>query len=142
MTGSASSTRAVSLASARPSSARPVRRGAPRAVALHLRRIYVPQDPERFLERITDAFIDRLVADVTAGFKGNVGVVPRQFLREFVTQMDLVDENPEYDPARDYAFKLPELSDLTAHEQHVITGQPLLIAEDATGEPVLKEDVW
>lgn len=113
-----------------------------RAVALHLRRIYVPQDPERFLERITDAFIDRLVADVTAGFKGNVGVVPRQFLREFVTQMDLVDENPEYDPARDYAFKLPELSDLTAHEQHVITGQPLLIAEDATGEPVLKEDVW
>ena len=35
---------------------------------------------------------------MTAGFKGDVGVVPRQFLREFVTQMDLVDEHADYDP--------------------------------------------
>jgi hypothetical protein len=35
--------------------------------------------------------IDRLVAEVTAGFKGDVGVVPR-FLREFASQMDLVEE--------------------------------------------------
>ena len=33
------------------------------------------------------------MAQVTAGFKGDVGVVPRQFLRDFVTQMDLVEEH-------------------------------------------------
>jgi hypothetical protein len=29
--------------------------------------------------RLSDEFIERLVAEVTAGFKGDVGVVPRQF---------------------------------------------------------------
>jgi len=46
-------------------------------------------------------------------------VVPRQFLREFVTQMDVVDENPEYEPLRDYEFSP---SGLNVEEQHVLEG--------------------
>ena len=56
------------------------------------------RDRARLDERVSLDFIDRLVAEVTKGFKGDVGVVPRQFLREFVTQMDLVEENDDYDP--------------------------------------------
>ena len=47
----------------------------------------------RLDSRVSTAFVERLVAEVTTGFKGDVGVVPRQFLREFVTQLDLVDEH-------------------------------------------------
>jgi hypothetical protein len=65
-----------------------------RAVAVRLRELYPSQRPGALLSRISDAFIERLVAEVTAGFKGDVGVVPRQFLRAFVTQIDLVDETP------------------------------------------------
>ena len=109
------------------------------AVATSLQARYPARDRERLQTKVSRAFIERLVADVTAGFKGDVGVVPRQFLREFVTQMDLIDEQPDYDPMREYSFKI---ADLTPQEQHKLTGKPLLIAEDATDEPVLKEDVW
>jgi hypothetical protein len=109
-------------------------------VATRLLDLYPAHDHDHLTARISRPFIERLVADVTAGFKGDVGVVPRQFLREFVTQMDLVDEQPDYDPLRDYAFKI---ADLTPQEQHALTGRPLLIADDATpGEQILKEDVW
>jgi hypothetical protein len=110
------------------------------AVATRLQELYPAHDRDALAAKISRPFIERLVADVTAGFKGDVGVVPRQFLREFVTQMDLVDEQPAYDPIHDYAFKI---ADLTPQEQHALTGQPLMIADDAApGEPVLKEDVW
>ncbi|MBL9099432.1 MAG: BREX system ATP-binding protein BrxD [Myxococcales bacterium] len=107
------------------------------ATCLHDR--YPARDRDRLTSRVSRPFIERLVADVTAGFKGDVGVVPRQFLREFVTQMDLVDEQPDYDPMQEYSFKI---ADLTPQEQHKLTGKPLLIADDAADEPVLKEDVW
>ena len=55
-----------------------------REVALRLRSLYPSQDPERLQERISPAFITRLVDEVTRGFRGDVGVVPRQFLRTFV----------------------------------------------------------
>ena len=59
-----------------------------KAVALRLRELSPAQDPERLETHICSAFVDRMVAQVTTGFKGDVGVVPRQFLRELVTQMD------------------------------------------------------
>src|SRR5690606_17770705 len=60
-----------------------------RAVALRLRELFPTRDRARLEERISDVFIERLVDEVTAGFKGDVGVVPRQFLRQFVDQLDL-----------------------------------------------------
>lgn len=81
-----------------------------RSVALRLRELYPTADRSRLEQKVSEAFIDRLVSEVTAGFKGDVGVVPRQFLREFVTQLDLVEEHREYDPMTQYGFQAGELS--------------------------------
>jgi hypothetical protein len=114
-----------------------------RAVALRLREIFPSQDRGRLERCISDRLIDRLVKDVTAGFKGDVGVVPRQFLRQFVTQMDLVEEHEDYDPARDYHFKAEQLS---PEEQHAITrtptGTPLGAPLEGADEMIPQEDVW
>jgi hypothetical protein len=109
-----------------------------RSVALRLRELYPTADRMRLDSEISQEFIERLVADVTAGFKGDVGVVPRQFLREFVTQMDLVDENDDYSPMRDYGFAP---SDLRPEEEHVLSGIPLVATDDQEG-PVPAEDIW
>lgn len=105
-----------------------------RSVALRLRELYPAADRARVERRVSGAFIERLVAEVTAGFKGDVGVVPRQFLRELVTQLDLVDEHEDYDPATEYGFTAAELTDA---EKHALHGGPpveddgLVPAEDA-----------
>jgi hypothetical protein len=109
-----------------------------RAVAVRLRDLYPSTDAHRLEAMISDAFIDRLVAEVTAGFKGDVGIVPRQFLREFVTQMDLVDEHADYDPAREYGFSAEPLGDEEAHALSGRTSGP----DDADDELVPAEDVW
>ena len=78
-----------------------------------------------------------LVDEVTAGFRGDVGVVPRQFLREFVNQLDLVDEHEGYDPLVEYGFK-PE--ELRPEEREVLYGRQG-VEDDETGL-VPQEDVW
>ena len=78
------------------------------------------------------------MAEVTKGFKGDVGVVPRQFLRELITQMDLVDENPDYDPSAQYGFSPSELSD---EERSRLSGMRPEIPE-ADDDLVPNEDTW
>lgn len=80
--------------------------------------------------RLSDAFIDRLVREVTAGFGGDVGIVPRQFLRAFVSVLDTLDQYAEYDPMRDYAFKI-EVDAETDEERAHRTGIKARIEEDA-----------
>lgn len=108
-----------------------------RSVAIRLRDLYSSADHQRIDDRVSVEFIDRLVADVTTGFKGDVGVVPRQFLRQFVTQLDLVDEHEDYDPMTEYGF---EPKDLTPEEQHAISGAGFVLDEDDA--PVASEDIW
>lgn len=110
-----------------------------RSVALRLRELYPTTDRTHLEERVSAAFIERLVADVTAGFKGDVGVVPRQFLREFVTQLDLVAEHHDYDPLREYGFKPIELR---PEEKHVISGDPLPPIDDDGSALIPTEDAW
>jgi hypothetical protein len=113
-----------------------------RGVALKLRELFPAKDRARLIEKMSDKFIDRLIAEVTTGFRGDVGVVPRQFLRAFVNQMDLVDENMEYDPAQDYAFACDDLSpeEQVARGAAPPAGPP---ADDGIGERnVPVEDVW
>ena len=110
-----------------------------RSVALRLREFYPSTDRAHLEERVSTAFIDRLVADVTAGFKGDVGVVPRQFLREFVTQLDLVAEHDDYDPLKEYGFKPLELR---PEEKHVISGEPLPPIDDDGAVLIPTEDAW
>lgn len=109
-----------------------------RAVAVRLRELYPAQDRAALESRISTPFVERLIAEVTTGFKGDVGVVPRQFLREFVTQMDLVDENPDYDPAAEYGFTP---TDLRVEEEFALTGTAIPFGENG-GELVPAEDVW
>ena len=110
-----------------------------RSVALRLRELYPTTDRAHLEERVSAAFIERLVADVTAGFKGDVGVVPRQFLREFVTQLDLVAEHDDYEPLREYGFKPIELR---PEEKHVISGDPLPPIDDDGSALIPTEDAW
>jgi hypothetical protein len=111
-----------------------------KSVAVSLRDLYPAGDRGRLESTVADSFIDRLVEEVTTGFKGDVGVVPRQFLREFVTQMDLVDENENYDPAEQYGFK-PEISKLKPEEQNAMSGVTGSDVDDEN-EPVPTEDTW
>ncbi len=110
-----------------------------KAVALRLRELFPAADRARLEAEISTTFIDRLVAEVTAGFKGKVGVIPRKFLREFVTQMDLVDEEASYSPMKEYNFELGE--DLDPEEAVVFADLSGPEAEEETG-PIPAEDVW
>lgn len=109
-----------------------------KAVAVKLRELYPAQDRSRLEAEVSLEFIRRLVGEVTAGFKGDVGVVPRQFLREFVTQLDLVDEHEDYRPAEQYGFAPSELS---PEEQVALSGTGSRAATDAE-ELVPMEDAW
>ena len=113
-----------------------------RNVAVRLREFYPAKDRGRLMERVSDDFLDQLVAKVTDGFKGDVGVVPRQFLREFVNQMDLVDEHDDYAPMEEYGFD-PAVEGLRPEEQAVMSGvtEPVGTEEDAD-IAVPHEDVW
>lgn len=109
-----------------------------KAVALRLRELFPAHDRIRLETRISQEFVSRLVQQVTAGFKGDVGVVPRQFLRAFVTQMDLVDEHDEYDPMIEYGFQPTELRP----EEEIVLSGINAPRKDDEEELVLQEDVW
>ena len=109
-----------------------------RSVALRLREMFPAADIARRDDKVSVEFVDRLVEKVTSGFNGDVGVVPRQFLREFVTQMDLVDEHSDYDPMTEYGFAPRELS---PEEQLVVSGAAATVP-DEEDVPVPTEDVW
>jgi P-loop Domain of unknown function (DUF2791) len=64
-------------------------------VGLRLRQLYPMGDPNIVAQKVTPEHISALVAEVTKGFGGDVGVVPRQFLRRLVNRFDVVAENPE-----------------------------------------------
>ena len=118
-----------------------------RSVALRLREIYPASTQPRMEDRVSLTFIDRLVAEVTKGFRGDVGVVPRQFLREFVTQLDLVEENDDYVPMEAYQFDPVQCTaaQLTPEEENRLLGTPIPEPpEEEEEEPELKptEDVW
>ena len=68
----------------------------------------------------------RLVSKVTTGFKGDVGVVPRQFLRQFVNVLDLANEHDDYDPMTVEGF---DPATLNEREQRIYEGLPPYDAE-------------
>lgn len=118
-----------------------------RSVSLRLRELYPSSTRSVLEERLSLDFIDRLVAEVTKGFRGDVGVVPRQFLREFVTQLDLVEENDDYVPMELYGFDPSQISTaaLTPEEQQRLgvssDSAPLDELEEGP-ELIPTEDVW
>ncbi|TVQ93963.1 MAG: BREX system ATP-binding protein BrxD [Deltaproteobacteria bacterium] len=109
-------------------------------VAMRLRELYPTTDRGRLDLRVDTQFIDDLVAQVTEGFKGDVGVVPRQFLREFVNVLDLVEQEPDYVPADAYAFTQP--ADLSPEEQQASAGGVPTFDDDDEPGLTPSEDVW
>jgi hypothetical protein len=104
-------------------------------VALKLRELYPATDPPGLEAKATAEFIERLVADVTRGFKGDVGVVPRQFLRQLVSVFDIVAENPHFEPILMFKFEPKEPNDF---EQRKLRGEPPYDPEpgDDKGYPI------
>jgi hypothetical protein len=74
---------------------RPFDRDRLKDVGLRLRELYPMGDPNLVAQRVTPEVITRKVDDVTQGFGGDVGIVPRQFLRSLVNLFDIVAENPD-----------------------------------------------
>jgi hypothetical protein len=101
-------------------------------VALKLRELYPTDRPKQLARKVTPEFIELLVQKVTEGFGGDVGIVPRQFLRQLVNILDLAATEPDFNPMSDGGF---ELSQLNAEEARIKNGlpycQPEATAEDA-----------
>lgn len=94
-----------------------------KAVALKLREIYPSSNRDRLFKLVDDHFIDSLTKSVTSGLRGDVGVIPRQFLRELVTIFDLVEEHEDYEPK--LVYKFPS-TDLSPEDQELAQGsQPI-----------------
>jgi hypothetical protein len=64
-------------------------------VGLRLRQLYPGGDPNIVAQQVTPDHIVAMVEDVSKGFGGDVGIVPRQFLRRLVNKFDAVAENPD-----------------------------------------------
>jgi hypothetical protein len=79
---------------------RPFDRERLKDVGLRLRQLYPAPDPNIVAQKVSPEVIAAKVDEVTKGFGGDVGIVPRQFLRSLVNLFDVVAENPE--------AKLPE----------------------------------
>jgi len=92
-----------------------------REVAVKLRELFPTQNRVQIQAKVTPDYIDRLVDTVSTGFKGDVGVVPRQFLRRFVDILDLAAEHPEFDPSKELGFSAKEPNE---DEQRKMKGQP------------------
>jgi len=104
-------------------------------VALKLREIFPAKDPDRLHRLVDDDFISTLTRSVTTGLRGDVGVIPRQFLRELVTVFDLVEENTGADGGAEYipkeAYNFPTSSFSLDEDRLIGSGAG---AGDVTGE--------
>jgi hypothetical protein len=91
-------------------------------VGLRLRSLHPDLAPEAIERRLPLALIEQLVDKVTQGFRGDVGVVPRQFLRTFVNILDVLADDADQDAAALLGF---EPASLTPEEEAVIAGRQL-----------------
>jgi hypothetical protein len=103
-----------------------------KAVALKLREIFPTNNKSKIHNLVDDDFLDSLCNLVTEGLKGDVGVIPRQFLRELITVLDLVEEHDgsdggkAYIPKEVYDFPTGELSE---EDQSLVDGNTLSRAD-------------
>jgi P-loop Domain of unknown function (DUF2791) len=94
-------------------------------LALKLRELYPTDNRSQLNTKVTPEFIDLLVTKVTEGFAGDVGIVPRVFLRVFVTILNLASTESTFDPMKDSDYKL----ELNSEEIRMIQGKPYVQPE-------------
>ena len=95
-------------------------------VAVRLREIYPTLNYTQLVNKITPDFINQLIAKVTTGFGGDVGVIPRQFLRQLIDLFDLAADHPEFNPQLDQGFEIKEPNE---QEQRLKEGRSLFEEE-------------
>jgi hypothetical protein len=113
-----------------------------RQVARRLRSLYLPTSAEsraRIERTVDDEFIGDMVESITSGLKGDVGIVPRHFLREFLGILDRIDEHPAYTP-KPYKFDA-STAPLTRDEQGMLAGAKPEVDGDPN-ELTPAEDAW
>lgn len=105
-------------------------------VALKLRELFPAADRARLEAKVTPQYIEALVENVTKGFGGDVGVVPRQFLRRLVDVLDLASEHDDFDPGAEIGFSPKEPNE---DETRKLRGQPPFDPEpdDEKGYPLV-----
>lgn len=108
-------------------------------VGRRVRDLYPASHPDRVQERVSDAFLEGLVNQVTTGFGGKVTVAPRVFLRELVDVMDRVEQHETYDPIGHYKLTL-EGATLTAEELAAKEGRDLSDADENEPTPARRLD--
>ena len=104
-----------------------------KSVALKLREIFPSKNKGRIFNLVDDSFLESLCDKVTEGLKGDVGVIPRQFLRELITVLDLVEEHDGADGGNEYipknVYDFPS-GDLSVEDQALADGQSLSAPDD------------
>jgi len=90
------------------------------SVAKQLRELFNSDNNQRVKEKVSEKFITLLADKVTEGFMGDVGVVPRHFLREFVNILETSDQHQDFDPAIHYEFNIDDESILSPQERSAI----------------------
>jgi hypothetical protein len=95
-------------------------------VGLRLRQLYPMGDPNIVAKKVTPEIIASKVDDVTKGFGGDVGIVPRQFLRRLVNLFDVVADNPDRD--------LPNPAPTVVEERAAEGKKPLEYEPDPTDD--------
>jgi len=104
-----------------------------KSVALKLREIFPSKNKGRVFNLVDDSFLESLCDKVTEGLKGDVGVIPRQFLRELITVLDLVEEHDGSDGGEEYipkdVYDFPS-GDLSVEDQALADGQSLSAPDD------------
>ena len=93
--------------------------------------MYPTKQRKQLNKKVTPEFIDLLVAKVSEGFGGDVGIVPRQFLRQFVNILDLAATEPEFDPMTDGGY---EFTELNSEEARIRDGLPYFEPEPSDAE--------
>jgi hypothetical protein len=93
-------------------------------VALKLRSLHPDLAEEEAERRLPRELVEQLVDKVTEGFHGDVGVVPRQFLRTLVNVLDVLADDPEQDAHALLGFT-PDPKMLTPEEEAVLAGRKL-----------------
>ena len=71
-----------------------------------------------------------------------MGLVPRHFMREFIDIMDLVEQQPEFDPMSQVKqpYKARELND--AEKAVIANGGSMISPDEMSDELVAEEEVW
>ncbi len=108
-------------------------------VGTRIRDLYPAKNPARLNERVGDAFLKGLVAQVTAGFGGKVALAPRLFLRELIDVLDRVDIHEAYDPKEHYKLELDD-GKLTPEELAAKHGRPVEEPEEEAAEESTSSD--